>query len=88
MFIFKKMSTKCSSLNSHNSGSFFPSSKNGIPLKKKRLVQLIKIIFLGTQYFGMLQKCLYISCVCVYIYIYISMSLCKIFLKSGLWIII
>ena len=47
MFIFKKMSAKCPSLNSHNSGSFFPSSKNGIPLKKKRLVQFIKIIFFG-----------------------------------------
>ena len=36
MFISKKMSAKCPSLNSHNSGSFFPSSKKGIPLKKKK----------------------------------------------------
>ena len=82
MFIFKKMSAKCPSLNSHNSGSFFPSSKNGIPLKKKkRLVQLIKIIFLGNSTLECCRNaCIYL----VYMYIFISMSSCEIFLKSGL----
>ena len=76
MFIFKKMSAKCPSLNSHNSGSLFPSSKNGIPLKKKASSAHKNYFPWDIVLWNVAEMLVYILCVCVCIYIYIYTSPC------------